>query len=260
MGLSWIGPGGYGDLLRVVVDTHPCYVVVANEVKASQDVRAASPNTLVHFRVTGHDDIPNPSRATGAERVRWLLPVFRDSRAQLLSIANEWTAPGDNAEQIAVLKAQVACYCGAMDEANRANITIAVGDLSVANPHIERPGVMEALRPMLAQAERDGHVLCVNYYFRGSVAGDPDASHWVRMVRDYPRLRVVMREYSVLAEDTPKGEAFAAMLRAGDAAWAKYPQFMGAALYTLMGYPDSQWQRFEFPGELGRYAQHVKSA
>jgi hypothetical protein len=261
MGLSWLGPGNYGQLVQVCAASRPCYVVIVNEVKAAQEVRRASPETLVHFRITGHDTIPNPSREAGAERVRWLLPVFRDSGAQLLSIANEWTPPGDTPEQVEALRACCEAYRGAMDEANRHGIKIAVGDFSVANPHIERPGVMDALRPMLAQAERDGHYLCINYYARnGDTANDPDALHWVRMTEDYPRLRVVMREYNVLAEDTPRGEAFTALLRAGDAMWARYPQFMGAALYTLVGYPDSEWKRFEFPSELERYSNWLSQS
>ncbi len=261
MGLSWLGPGNYGQLIQTCAASHPCYVVVVNEVKAAQEIRRVSPETLVHFRITGHDRDMTPTRVGGAERVRWLLPIFRDSNAQLLSIANEWTPPGDTPEQVAVLRMCCEAYQGAMDEASRRGITIAVGDFSVANPHIERPGVLDTLRPMFAQAERDGHFLCINYYARnGDTANDPDALHWVRMTEDYPRLRVVMREYNVLAEDTPTGEAFTALLRAGDARWAKYPQFMGAALYTLVGYPDSEWRRFDYAADLAAYERHVQSS
>lgn len=253
-------------MLSVVRDTHPCYVVIGNEVKASQAVRIASPETLVHFRITGHDRDMTPTREGGAERVRWLLPTFLDSRAQLLSIANEWLPSGDDAAQLKGLQAGCEAYIGAMLEANKNNVTIAVLDLSTGNPHLNQPGVMDVIRPVLAMAERYGHYLCVNHYARGGDPTiDPDGDLWVRLVKDYPNLRVVMREYNAMVEtmpngESPHGESFTRLLQNGDRAWARYPQFMGAAVYTLMGYPNSEWARFEFPGDLSEYRHYIEQS
>src|SRR5512147_1111628 len=101
MGLSWIGPGGFNDLIVACHACQPPYVVIGNESKASQALRLICPDTEIHFRITGHDRDMPPTRQGGADRVRWLLPVFRDSQAHILSIANEWLPSGDNAEQLA---------------------------------------------------------------------------------------------------------------------------------------------------------------
>lgn len=243
MGLHFNGPGGYGDLIQLCAETQPPLVIITEEDKAVHDVRAACRDTTIVFRTTTRDKVPDPSYEMGVVRASELLPSWRGIGATAYSLANEWEANDD----VAALHLLSDFYRGAMSVADSLGLKICIGDFSTGRPMIEKPEVLDAIRPMLAAAEQSGHYLNVHIY---PVGGDPyhDAgNHILRfkpVFEQYPHLRVIVGEY---APDNG-GDGGELLMRGGDELLGKYPQIVGLARFTM----GIGWDNFKIDTEAFR--------
>ncbi len=245
--MHWVGPTGYGDLLAAVAATRPPLVVITNEAKAVAAVKASSPETFVVFRITGRDVVPDPSYEAGVARASELLPSWRGIGANAYSLANEWES-NDDATQLRQLSDT---YRGMMDVANSLGMKVTVGDFSTGRPKIESLDCLDAIRPMVAQAENDHHYLNIHIYPMG---GDPYRDKQYHILRfapvfeQYSNLKVVVGEY---APDT--GGSHPALLSGADDLLRPYNNIIGLALFTL----GVGWENFRV--DLAAYERHVRA-
>lgn len=227
-------------------DTHPALVVITNEYKAVGEVKTASPATFVVFRITGHDWLDQSSYAGGMARAEEYLPTWRGIGADAYSLFNEI----DPNDELIPLQLRSDTYRGAMMVATGLGMTITVGDFSTGRPMIEKPAVLDAIRPMLAQAE-GRHILNLHSY---PVGGNPyyePENYLLRfkpVFEQYPRLKVLYGEY---APDNG-GEGLANLMSGADDLLRPYPQVIGLARFTLgVGWAD-------FGINLETYRQYMR--
>jgi hypothetical protein len=268
MGIHFEGPGGYSALMQAV-RSDPAMVYIVGEPKAVADVRTASPGIVpsekgivIGYRSGGISegiDLPeslDECYQAGLRRFDECWPEYAGILATFFSFFNEWLRR-DNANLMA---RGCRVYQGVMDAA-RGKCKVGVGDLNWGQPEIT-PQILQAMRPMLEQAEREGNYLVVHWYApNGDPLFDPP-NHGLRWTRlgHFPRLKVAVTEYAADAESIPHGEGFKRLLVEGDQLYAPYhDQVVGLCLYSLIGRADSRWARYNFESELGLYADHVAS-
>lgn len=243
MGAYMAGPGGYGPLIYFVERCHPALVWIANEHKAVFDVKRASPQTVVGYRVTGEDG------GISADKARRLLGrlMLEAPEADFYSLANEFL-PYDTPELLAL-----GCrgYIDAMHVAAALGVHITVGNLNTRHPRLT-PENLDAMTPMLCEAARLGMPVAVHVYNDGVPAADDVAV--LRALADRaPGLRIVVEEYGILNNQMVKGGAFDTFLGLDD---LLDDRVIGVAVFALCS---PSWPTTDYVDQLPRLIEHVQA-
>lgn len=256
MGLHWIGPGAFGDVIDVVRACKPPLVLCVNELdKIVPAIKDASSQTIVVGRM--RDDgtrFPQAIPITGTPALDYhigrkrfldLWTYFANVPADYFSVANEWLSQ-DNPT---LLAAGCVAYQGAMDEAKKAGVKLVVGDFNTGQPQLERPEILDAMRPMLEQAQDDGALNIHLYPINGDLKADKArlVDRWKPVFEQYPRLKVVIGEY---APDV-RGDGGELLMRTGDEVLKQWPQIVGVARFTR----GTGWSEYWF--DLATYQHYV---
>lgn len=252
-GIHFTGPADYGQLILTCAQTKPAFVLVANEDKAVGAVKTVSPNTKVAFRVTGHDGIDLAGNIAldyyaGKRRAEGLLPYFQQVPADYFIFANEWLSQDDPHW----LACGCAAYQGIMDTVPK-GMVVGIGDFSTAQPQTERADIREAMRPMLEQAQAQGHILNIHLYPKKNDPAETAQAlidRWNFVFENYPRLKVIVGEYAP-KEGMTHGSEFENFLKEGERLLSAHPQIIGAALFEI-GFG---WSNFQL--NIDEYKAHV---
>jgi hypothetical protein len=216
-------------------------VTVVNHIGLPAEIKRVSPKTFVVFRrVFGKDD-PSPENVGWPSGVQWLdymggMPVEADA----IQYANEWyTDNGRPAHEFARFRD---FYLSLMDACTARGLHCTVLDLRPGHIELDQ---FEVLRPVFAQAERQGHIL--NYHAYSSTENNWDmtvgaeyfALRWVKWVKDYPRLRVIFGEAG--SYNSPRyrdaGTTTAMMGQLQGLLKPYASQVIGACWWTIAGVP-----------------------
>jgi hypothetical protein len=232
-------------------------VVLVNDLdKMVRAIKAVSPNTFILARLRDDgtkwpDAIPitgnrETDRVTGRQRFWKWHNACKGIAWDALSCDNEWLSQ-DNP---ALLAAGCEIERAIMDEATAAGVRVGIGNFNTGQPQGERPEIIDAMRPMLQQAQNQGHVLVIHLYpINGDLTADYDrlVARWEPVFEGYPRLRVMVGEY---APDV-RGDGGDLLMLTGDTLAARYPQIIGFARYTL----GVGWSEFQF--DTDEYRRYV---
>jgi hypothetical protein len=229
--------------------------LVVNHIGLPAEIKRVSPSTFVVWRrVFGADD-PSPE-ARGWPPARWWWDYLGGvpAGADAIQGANEWFIANDRpAQEFTRLRDWLLAWmdiCTAYDT----HTTY----LDLAPGHLEM-NQFEVLRPVFAQAEKQGHLLNYHAYssdkFNWDMTVDARffALRWVPWVKDYPRLRVLLGEAG--SYNSPRfrdAGTTVAMMRQLQGLLAPYPQVIGAAWWTLGGEPGG-WGADDWQVALGAY-------
>lgn len=156
-------------------------------------------------------------------------------------------------------------YCDLMDICDAHGIKCTVGDYSTGTP---QPYHVPWLADMLREAERRGHYLNYHAYSANNMAGQTDMTagaewfsmRWRMLVKDYPRLKVILGECGNSGEHLFRPETVA-LMQQFNKMLAPYPQVVGAAWWTLSNpdYPNG-WKLDDFSPVLSAVFNWLSSS
>lgn len=250
-------------LSRMALTGHPCpCVTVVNHIGLPAEIKRVSPSTFVIFRrVFGKDD-PTPENIGWPTGAQWLdymggMPAEADA----IQYCNEWFTQNDRPASDFTRFRDF--YLSLMDACTAWGHHCTVLDLRPG--HLEM-NQFEVLRPVFAQAERQGHIL--NYHAYGSSSNNWDmtvdaewfALRWVKWLKDYPKLRVIFGEAG--SYNSPRyrdaGTTVAMMKQLQGLLKPYASQVIGACWWTLAGTP-GDWTVDDWKDALSAYEAWMKS-
>jgi hypothetical protein len=237
----------------------PC-VTVVNHDGLPAEIKRVSPSTVTVFRrVAGKDD-PSPEQRgwpSGEDWYRYIASIngIVDG-ADYTQCANEWFT--DNGRPAAAFVRFRDFYLQLMDAFAARGRHCTVLDLRPG--HLEM-NQFEVLRPVFAQAERQGHA--VNYHMYGTSGKNWDmtadagyfALRWVPWLKDYPRLKIIGGEagnYNGPRYRDPL-TTVNMMTQLQGLLQPHAAQVIGACWWTLAGTP-GDWAPDDWQAALGAYA------
>lgn len=262
--------GNYpGNLLSIIADcaqvghSVPCAVVV-NHDGLPAAIKQVSPETFVVFRRVLSKDDPSPADRGWPSGEQWVrefegLNGFPPG-ADAYQLCNEWFT--DNGRPVAEFTPFCDFYLSLMDAMTRRGRRCTVLDLRPGHLEMDQ---FEVLRPVFAQAERQGHIL--NYHAYSSTQANWDmtadagyfALRWVPWMRDYPRLRVIFGEAG--SYNSPRyrdaGTTVTMMRQLQTLLQPYQSQVIGACWWTLGGTP-GDWSGDDWQPALDAYAAWMR--
>lgn len=236
----------------------PC-VLVVNHDGLPAAIKAVSPSTYVVFRrVRGADD-PSPADRGWPSGEQWVRELEAMNGfppgADAYQLCNEWFT--ENSRPAAEFVRFRDFYLQLMDAMSARGRICTVLDLRPGHLELNQ---FEVLRPVFAQAERQGHIL--NYHAYGSTQQNwsmvDQAAYmtmrWVPWVRDYPRLRILFGEAG--SYNSPRFRDAGTtlnMMREFHALLKPYAaQVIGACWWTIAGTPGN-WGGDDWASTLSQY-------
>lgn len=253
-------------LARLAAAGHPVpCVTVVNHDGLPAEIKRVSPSTVTVFRrVQGKDD-PSPESwgwpsgedwAGHIEHLNGYVPG-----ADFTQGANEWfTDNGRPASDFIKFRDFALGWMNANTARGR-HCTV----LDLRPGHLEM-NQFEVLRPVFAQAERQGHAINYHAYSSDKQNWDMTASaeyfalRWVPWLRDYPRLKIIFGEAG--SYNSPRfrdaGTTIAMMQQLQGLLKPYAAQVIGACWWSLAGTP-GDWAPDDWASALKAYEAWMMS-
>jgi hypothetical protein len=175
--------------------------VVINNTGLVDAIKDVSPSTFVVARLgineqTGTDSLPlvqDDKMANMLAGEKRFNERYAPCRADCYQVCNEHYS---GAYPVWKVEAMSDFYLGIMAAAKARGTLVTIGDFSAGTPEDHH---LELMQPMLAQAEINGCPLCYHAYSAPNVMDMTYQSEWYamrfeRIIRNYPKLRVVLGE------------------------------------------------------------------
>jgi SH3 domain-containing protein len=210
--------------------------VVINNPSLCDEIKMVSKDTFVVSRngineQTGTDSLPlveNDRMANFLAGEKRFNERYIPCNADAFQCANEHYS---NAYPVWKVEAMSQFYQGMMSAAKARRTRVTVGDFSAGTPEDYH---LELMSPMLTQAEQDGHILNYHAYappdtFDMTAEAEWWVMRWERIVRNYPKLGVLMGEAGGYGQNGPDPMKLVRQLQA---MLATNVNVIGAAVFT----------------------------